>query len=64
MLDADAFQAFKETGDIFNRDVAAKFENEILSKGGTRDPVKMYVAFRVKNPNRCLLINRGLQSRI
>ncbi len=63
MLDADAFQAFKETGDIFNREVASKFENEILSKGGTRDPVKMYVAFRGKEPGiDALLINRGLKS--
>lgn len=63
MLDADAFQAFKETGDIFNRDVAAKFENEILSRGGTRDPVKMYVAFRGKEPGiDALLINRGLKT--
>ncbi|HPB14066.1 MAG TPA: M3 family metallopeptidase, partial [Bacteroidales bacterium] len=46
MLDADAFLAFKETGDIFNREVAARFENEILSKGGTRDPLDMYIAFR------------------
>jgi len=63
MLDADAFQAFKETGDIFNREVASKFENEILSKGGTRDPVKMYVAFRGKEPGiDALLINRGLKT--
>ena len=62
MLDADAFQAFKETGDIFNREVAARFENEILSKGGTRDPVDMYVAFRGKEPGiDALLINRGLK---
>lgn len=62
MLDADAFQAFKETGDIFNRDVAAKFENEILSRGGTRDPVKMYIAFRGKEPGiDALLTNRGLK---
>jgi peptidyl-dipeptidase Dcp len=63
MLDADAFQAFKETGDIFNREVAARFENEILSRGGTRDPVDMYVAFRGKEPGiDALLINRGLKS--
>ena len=62
MLDADAFQAFKETGDIFNREIAAKFENEILSKGGTRDPLKMWIAFRGKEPGiDALLINRGLK---
>jgi peptidyl-dipeptidase Dcp len=62
MLDADAFQAFKETGDIFNKEVASKFENEILSRGGTRDPLEMYIAFRGKEPGvDALLINRGLK---
>jgi peptidyl-dipeptidase Dcp len=62
ILDADAFQAFKETGNIFNKEVASKFENEILSRGGTRDPLDMYVAFRGKEPGiDALLINRGLK---
>ena len=62
VLDSDAFQAFKETGNIFNKEVAARFENEILSKGGTRDPLKMYVAFRGKEPGiDALLKNRGLK---
>jgi peptidyl-dipeptidase Dcp len=62
ILDADAFQAFKETGNIFNKEVAAKFEKEILSKGGTRDPLQMYIAFRGKEPGiDALLINRGLK---
>jgi peptidyl-dipeptidase Dcp len=62
ILDADAFQAFKETGDIFNREIAAKFEKEILSKGGTRDPLEMYLAFRGKEPGiDALLKNRGLK---
>jgi peptidyl-dipeptidase Dcp len=62
MLDADAFQAFKETGDIFNREVASRFEKEILSKGGTADPLEMYIAFRGKEPSiDALLENRGLK---
>ena len=62
ILDADAFQAFKETGDIFNKEVAARFEKEILSRGGTRDPLEMYVAFRGKEPGiDALLVNRGLK---
>lgn len=62
ILDSDAFEAFKETGDIFNREIAAKFENEILSKGGTRDPYDMYLAFRGKEPSiDALLRNRGLK---
>jgi peptidyl-dipeptidase Dcp len=62
VLDADAFQAFKETGNIFNKEVAAKFEKEILSRGGTRDPLDMYIAFRGKEPGiDALLKNRGLK---
>lgn len=62
ILDADAFQAFKETGNIFNKDIAAKFEKEILARGGTRDPLDMYIAFRGKEPGiEALLINRGLK---
>jgi peptidyl-dipeptidase Dcp len=62
ILDADAFQAFKETGNIFNKEVAARFEKEILSRGGTKDPLDMYIAFRGKEPGiDALLINRGLK---
>ena len=62
ILDADAFQAFKETGNIFNKEVAARFEKEILSKGGTKDPLDMYIAFRGKEPGiDALLVNRGLK---
>lgn len=62
MLDADAFQAFRETGDIFNKEVAGRFEKEILSKGGTRDALEMYKAFRGKEPDiNSLLVNRGLK---
>jgi peptidyl-dipeptidase Dcp len=62
MLDADAFQAFKETGDIFNKEVASKFEKEILAKGGSKDALEMYIAFRGKEPGiDALLINRGLK---
>jgi peptidyl-dipeptidase Dcp len=62
VLDADAFQAFKETGDIFNPEVAARFEKEILSRGGSRDPLDMYIAFRGKEPGiDALLENRGLK---
>ncbi|HNX66032.1 MAG TPA: M3 family metallopeptidase, partial [Bacteroidales bacterium] len=62
VLDADAFKAFKETGDIFNRDVASKFEKEILSRKGSRDELEMYIAFRGKKPGiEALLENRGLK---
>jgi peptidyl-dipeptidase Dcp len=62
ILDADAFQAFKETGNIFNKEIAAKFEKEILSRGASRDPLDMYLAFRGKEPGiDALLKNRGLK---
>ncbi len=63
VLDADAFKAFKETGDIFNKEVATRFEKEILSRKGSRDELEMYIAFRGKEPGiEALLENRGLIS--
>ncbi|MDD4115595.1 MAG: M3 family metallopeptidase [Massilibacteroides sp.] len=62
VLDCDAFQAFKETGDIFNQDVAAKFRQYVLTPGGIDDASVMYVNFRGKEPNtEALLENRGLK---
>ena len=62
ILDSDAFQAFKETGNIFNKEVAARFEKEILAKRGSKDPLAMYIAFRGKEPGiDALLKNRGLK---
>jgi peptidyl-dipeptidase Dcp len=61
ILDADAFAAYKESGDVFNKEIAAKFRNNILSKGGTDDPMKMYVKFRGREPEiNALLDARGL----
>jgi peptidyl-dipeptidase Dcp len=62
-LDADAFRAFRETGDIFNREVAARFENEILSRKGSKDELEMWIAFRGREPGiEALLENRGFIS--
>lgn len=61
-MDADGFEAFKESGDLFNPVLAAKLRREILSRGNTRDPVESYVAFRGRLPNAdALLKNRGLK---
>ncbi|MFZ4260553.1 M3 family metallopeptidase [Sphingobacterium sp. HJSM2_6] len=49
VLDADAFEYFLEEG-IFNPEVAKKFKDNILSKGGTVHPMKLYKAFRGKEP--------------
>ena len=60
VLDADAFQAFKET-DIFNQDLANSFRENILAKGGTDDPMALYLRFRGREPKiEPLLERRGL----
>lgn len=60
VLDADAFAAFEETGDIFNADVARKLRDHVLATGGSRDPAELYVAFRGRMPNAdALLKKRG-----
>ncbi|MBQ4280105.1 MAG: M3 family metallopeptidase [Rikenellaceae bacterium] len=64
VLDKDAFAAFVETGDIFNRDVARAFREQILSKGGTADGMTLYERFRGHAPSRePLLLSRGLIER-
>lgn len=61
VLDADAYQAFVETGDIFNPEVATKFRKEILERGGEAEAMDLYVNFRGKQPGiEPLLKNRGL----
>ena len=61
MLDADAFAAWKETGDIFNKEVSAKFKEYILAKGGTEEADIQYMKFRGKQPEvKYMLLNRGL----
>lgn len=61
-LDADAFKAFKETGDIFNSEVATRFEKEILARKGSKDELEMWIAFRGREPGiEALLENRGLR---
>ena len=62
VLDADAYQAYKETGDIFNQEVATKFREYVLTPGGIDDAMDMYKNFRGKEPNtEPLLKNRGLK---
>ena len=62
VLDADAFEAYKETGDIFNQEVASKFRKYVLTPGGIDDAMVMYKNFRGKEPSiEPLLKNRGLK---
>ena len=58
VLDADAFSLFKEKG-IFNQDVAQSFRDNILSKGGTEHPMKLYKAFRGQEPTIQALLKRN-----
>mgnify|MGYP000156228672 CR=1 FL=1 len=58
VLDADAFEYFKEAG-IFCRNVAEKFKNNILSQGGTEDPMVLYKQFRGKEPRPEALLKRA-----
>ncbi|MDL2289918.1 M3 family metallopeptidase [Paludibacteraceae bacterium OttesenSCG-928-F17] len=51
VLDSDAYQAFKETGDIYNKEVAMSYRRNILEKGGSEDPMKLYIDFRGKAPS-------------
>lgn len=60
ILDADAFQAFKESGDLYNPELARKFRT-ILESGNTRDLMQLYRDFRGHDPSVTpLLRNRGL----
>ena len=61
VLDADAFNAFVESGDIFNKQIATSFRENIISRGGTDEAMKMYLKFRGKEASiEPLLKKRGL----
>ncbi|PWJ39184.1 peptidyl-dipeptidase Dcp [Sediminitomix flava] len=60
VLDADAFEAFKENG-LFDKETAAKFRSNILERGGTEEAMTLYKKFRGKEPSiEPLLKKRGL----
>lgn len=62
VLDADAFRAFEETGNIFDQKTAQSFRKNILEKGGCEDPMDMYLNFRGAKPTPdALLEGRGLK---
>lgn len=59
VLDADAFAAFKETGDLFETETAKRFRH-LLEQGGTRDAQELYLEFRGKEADpKYLLIRKG-----
>ncbi|CAM4091130.1 M3 family metallopeptidase [Flavobacterium sinopsychrotolerans] len=58
VLDADAFEYFQEKG-IFNKEIATKFKENILSKGGTEHPMILYKRFRGQEPKPEALLRRA-----
>jgi peptidyl-dipeptidase Dcp len=58
VLDADAFEYFKETG-VFNKKTANKFLVNVLSKGATEKPMDLYKRFRGQEPNSDALLKRA-----
>jgi peptidyl-dipeptidase Dcp len=61
VMDADAFMAFEEVGDIFDPVTAKKLHDHIYSAGGSREPAELYMAFRGRLPSTdALLAKRGL----
>jgi Zn-dependent oligopeptidase len=58
VLDADAFAYFQEKG-IFNIEVATKFKDNLLSKGGTEHPMLLYKRFRGQEPKPDALLKRA-----
>ncbi len=60
ILDADAFEAFAESGDLFNPELAARFRH-LLESGNTVEPMDLYRAFRGKDPSpKALLKRKGM----
>jgi peptidyl-dipeptidase Dcp len=61
VMDADAFGAFEEAGDIFDPKIACRLHDDIYSSGGSRNPEDAYIAFRGREPEPdALLRRRGL----
>lgn len=61
VLDADAFAAFVESGDVYNKELAEKYKKYILSSGGSDDSMELYKKFRGREPRiEALLNKRGL----
>ena len=58
VLDADAFEYFKQNG-IFNKEIATKFKDNVLSKGGTEHPMTLYRRFRGQEPKPEALLKRA-----
>ena len=56
MLDKDAYEAFRRSGDIFNRKIARAFREKLLSRGGEADGMTLYRDFRGQDPDKAPLL--------
>jgi peptidyl-dipeptidase Dcp len=56
VLDADAFSAFTDAGNMFDPELATRFRHEVLARGNTRDPMASFVAFRGREPDEQALL--------
>ncbi len=64
VLDSDGFAAFKESGDLYNQDLAQKYRKNILEAGGTEEAMTLYKRFRGREPQiEALLKVRGLDGK-
>ncbi len=62
VLDADGFEAFKESGNVLNEEIGRRFRTNILEMGGSEEPMELYRRFRGTEPNpEALLKGRGLK---
>jgi len=59
VLDADAFEAFKEKGGLGSREVADKFRANVLEKGGSEKPMELYKKFRGREPSSKAMLRRS-----
>lgn len=59
VLDADAFEAFKEKGGLNSREVAEKFRANVLEKGGSEKPMELYKKFRGREPSPKAMLRRS-----
>jgi peptidyl-dipeptidase Dcp len=63
VLDADAFAAFEETGDVFDQETARRLHDHVYAAGNLRDPAEAYIGFRGRLPTpEALLRKRGLDA--
>ncbi|GAA4015324.1 M3 family metallopeptidase [Sphingomonas swuensis] len=56
VLDADVFEAFTATGNLFDRDLADRLRREVLARGDARDPMQSFTAFRGRQPDEAALL--------